>query len=63
MKIINRLPDDKAAAEAYRDFGGRFAKSEDPELSRYGRKIQAGPKAKPKVGAPPAEKPEADPES
>ena len=51
VRIINRLPDDKAAAEAYREFGERFSKSEDPELSRYGRKIGTGPKGKAKAEA------------
>ena len=63
VKIINRLPDDKAAAEAYREFGSRFAASEDPELSRYGRKIQSGPKVpKGKIKAKPDEKPAEKPD-
>jgi hypothetical protein len=57
VRIINRLPDDKAAAEAYREFGGLFGKSEDAELSRYGHKIETGPKSKAKAGAPPAAPP------
>jgi hypothetical protein len=60
VRIINRLPDDKAAAEAYREFGGWFTKSEDPELSRYGRKIVTGPKGKAKAEAPPAAEPAAE---
>ena len=55
VKIINRLADDKAAAEAYADFGKRFAASDDVELARYGRKIQLGPKGKAKPAAAPAQ--------
>ncbi len=58
VRIINRLPDEKAAGEAYRQFGGWFADSEDVELSRYGRKIRSGPKAKTKPDEPPAAEPE-----
>jgi len=46
VAVINRLPDEKAAADDYREFGGWFAKSKDPELARYGRKIEKGPKIK-----------------
>jgi len=45
--IINRLKDEAAAAAAYREFGSLFAKSKDPELARYGRKIEKGPKKAP----------------
>jgi hypothetical protein len=45
--IINRLKDEAAAAAAYREFGALFAKSADPELARYGRKIEKGPKKTP----------------
>jgi hypothetical protein len=45
--IINRLKDEAAAAAAYREFGSLFAKSADPELARYGRKIEKGPKNTP----------------
>ncbi len=60
VRIINRLPDDKAAADAYREFGDWFAKSEDPELSRYGRKIGTGPERKAKTDAPGAKEPAAE---
>ncbi len=58
VRIINRLPDDMEALDAYRLFGGWFADSEDTDLSRYGRKIGTGPKRKAKPDAPPAEEPE-----
>jgi len=52
VRVINRLPDDEAAAVAYREFGALFAKSEDRELARYGRKIAKGTKPATMVGKP-----------
>lgn len=42
VAMINRLPDESAAQAAYREVGGLFAASSDPELVRYGRKIAKG---------------------
>jgi thiol-disulfide isomerase/thioredoxin len=50
VHAINRLPGDEAAAEAYREFGALFAKSEDRELARYGRKIAKGVRPATMVG-------------
>ncbi|HVC92439.1 MAG TPA: TlpA disulfide reductase family protein [Pirellulales bacterium] len=52
VRVINRLPNDEAAAVAYREFGALFAKSEDRELARYGRKIAKGAKPATMVGKP-----------
>ena len=54
VRVINRLPDDKLAAEAYRKFGALFAKSKDAQLARYGRKIEQGTKKEPPAEAVPA---------
>jgi hypothetical protein len=61
VRIINRLADDEAAATAYREFGGWFAKSENAVLSRYGRKIAVGVKRPGKGENPLTEKPAAAP--
>jgi hypothetical protein len=53
--VINRLKDDKAATAAYREFGSLFAKSKDPELARYGRKIEKGPQQPPAADPKPEE--------
>ncbi len=52
VRVINRLPEDAAAQAAYREFGGLFAKSDDRDLSRYGRKIEMGTKPASLVGKP-----------
>ncbi len=39
VHLINKLPDDEAAVKYYKEFGEMFAKSEDQELSAYGRRI------------------------
>ena len=59
--LINRLEDDTAAKSAYKQFGALWAKSKDPELAKYGRKIEKGPaekKSPPKA----LEKPTDDPQ-
>ncbi|HEV3002911.1 MAG TPA: TlpA disulfide reductase family protein [Pirellulales bacterium] len=50
VRAINRLTGDDEAAEAYREFGELFAKSEDRELARYGRQIAKGAKPATLVG-------------
>ena len=44
--LVNRLDDDTAAKSAYKQFGALWAKSKDPELAKYGRKIEKGPAEK-----------------
>ena len=39
VAAINRLKDDRAASDALRRFGDLFAKSLDPQLAQYGRKV------------------------
>jgi thiol-disulfide isomerase/thioredoxin len=46
VKIINRLADDELAQKSYRDFGGLWAKSQELELSRYGKQIAKGTREK-----------------
>jgi thiol-disulfide isomerase/thioredoxin len=50
VRLINRLTDDDKAAQAYREFGAMFAKSDDRELARYGRQIAKGAKPATLVG-------------
>ncbi|HEV3025675.1 MAG TPA: TlpA disulfide reductase family protein [Pirellulales bacterium] len=50
VRAINRLTGDDEAAEAYREFGELFAKSEDRELARYGRQIAKGARPATLVG-------------
>lgn len=52
VRMINRFPDDAAAKEYYHEIGGLLAKSDDRELSRYGRKIAEGSKPPSLVGKP-----------
>jgi thiol-disulfide isomerase/thioredoxin len=52
VRIINRLPGDDAAQAAYHEFGSVFARSDDRELARYGRKIEQGAKPVTLVGKP-----------
>jgi len=44
VRIINHLPSDEEAEKAYHEFGALFARSDDRELARYGRKIEQGGK-------------------
>jgi thiol-disulfide isomerase/thioredoxin len=46
VKIINRLADDDLAQQSYKDFGELWAKSQELELSRYGKKIAKGTRKK-----------------
>ena len=52
VRIINRLPDEETAQQAYRELGAALARSEDRELTRYGRKIEQGAKPPTFVGKP-----------
>jgi thiol-disulfide isomerase/thioredoxin len=42
VKIINRVADDELAQKSYKEFGDLWAKSQELELNRYGRKIAKG---------------------
>jgi thiol-disulfide isomerase/thioredoxin len=42
VRLINKLPSDDEANEAYKEFGGIFAASTDDELHRYGDRIASG---------------------
>jgi thiol-disulfide isomerase/thioredoxin len=42
VRLINRLPSDEEANEAYKEFGGIFSSSTDDELHRYGDRIAGG---------------------
>lgn len=44
--LVNRLDDDAAARSAYQQFGALWAKSKDPQLAKYGKKIEKGPAVK-----------------
>jgi peroxiredoxin len=46
VKIINRLADDDLAQKSYKEFGDLWAKSQELELARYGRKIAKGTRKK-----------------
>jgi len=52
VHIINRVADDKLAARSYHDFGELFAKSDDAELSAYGRQIAGAKPVESLVGKP-----------
>jgi len=52
VRIVNHLAKDDDAAKAYKEFGSLFAKSDDRELSKYGRKIEKGAKPATLVGKP-----------
>jgi thiol-disulfide isomerase/thioredoxin len=52
VRIINRVPDDELAARSYREFGAAFARSDDRELSRYGRSIEKATKPPSLIGKP-----------
>jgi len=39
VRMINRLADDDLALRSYKEFGEMFSKSDDSELSAYGRRI------------------------
>lgn len=46
VKIINRVADNELAQRSYKEFGGLWAKSQELELARYGRRIAKGTRAK-----------------
>jgi thiol-disulfide isomerase/thioredoxin len=46
VKIINRLADDDLAQRSYQEFGEQWAKSQELELSRYGKRIAKGTRKK-----------------
>ncbi|MEX2142203.1 MAG: TlpA disulfide reductase family protein [Pirellulales bacterium] len=46
VKIINRLADDELAQKSYQEFGALWAKSQELELSRYGKRIAKGTRKK-----------------
>jgi thiol-disulfide isomerase/thioredoxin len=46
VKIINRLADDELAQQSYKEFGELWAKSQELELSRYGKRIAKGTRKK-----------------
>jgi thiol-disulfide isomerase/thioredoxin len=46
VKIINRLADDELAQKSYLEFGELWAKSQELELSRYGKRIAKGTRKK-----------------
>jgi thiol-disulfide isomerase/thioredoxin len=46
VKIINRLADDELAQRSYKEFGELWAKSQELELSRYGKRIAKGTRKK-----------------
>jgi hypothetical protein len=52
VRIINRVPGDELAQRSYREFGAIFARSEDRDLSRYGRKIEKSVKPSEESKAP-----------
>jgi thiol-disulfide isomerase/thioredoxin len=52
VRIINRVPDDDLAAKSYKDFGELFSKSDDDELSAYGRRVAKGSRPPTLVGKP-----------
>jgi thiol-disulfide isomerase/thioredoxin len=52
VRIINRVPDDDMAAKSYKEFGELFAKSDNQELSTYGKRIAKGSRPPTLVGKP-----------
>lgn len=46
VKIINRLADDELAQRSYKEFGELWAKSQEYELSKYGKRIAKGTRKK-----------------
>jgi thiol-disulfide isomerase/thioredoxin/uncharacterized membrane protein len=52
VRIINRVPDDDQAAKSYKEFGELFAKSDNQELSTYGKRIAKGSRPPTLVGKP-----------
>lgn len=46
VKIINRVADDELAQKSYKEFGELWAKSQELQLSRYGKKIAKGTRKK-----------------
>jgi thiol-disulfide isomerase/thioredoxin len=52
VRIINRVPDDDLAAKSYKQFGELFSKSDDDELSAYGRRIAKGSRPPTLIGKP-----------
>jgi hypothetical protein len=56
VRIINRLPSEEMAQQAYRDLGAALARSDDGDVARYGRKIEKGAKPTPAAGDSPKER-------
>jgi thiol-disulfide isomerase/thioredoxin len=52
VRMINRVPDDDLAAKSYKEFGAMWSKSDDQELSAYGRRIAKGSRPPSLVGKP-----------
>jgi thiol-disulfide isomerase/thioredoxin len=52
VHMINRLADDDLALRSYKEFGELFSKSDDAELSAYGRKIASSTPPVSLVGKP-----------
>jgi thiol-disulfide isomerase/thioredoxin len=52
VRIINRVPDDDLAAKSYKEFGELFSKSDNQELSTYGKRIAKGSRPPTLVGKP-----------
>jgi thiol-disulfide isomerase/thioredoxin len=52
VRIINRVPDDDQAAKSYKEFGELFSKSDNQELSTYGKRIAKGSRPPTLVGKP-----------
>ncbi|HEX3998466.1 MAG TPA: TlpA disulfide reductase family protein [Pirellulales bacterium] len=52
IRMVNRLNDDELAARSYKEFGEMFSKSDDSELSAYGRQIEASEPPVSLVGKP-----------
>ena len=52
VKLINRIDSDDEAGKRYKQFGELYAKSDDPEVSAYGRRIAKGSSHESLVGKP-----------
>ena len=52
VRMINRVPSDDLAAKCYKKFGELFAKSDDQELSDYGRRIAKASRSPSLIGKP-----------
>ena len=52
VKLINRIESDEEAGKRYKQFGELFAKSDDAEMSAYGRRLEKGVARESLVGKP-----------